>query len=125
MLREARLTIHCAPIWYSYVWIVVLTFKLVQDMAQHHIASIDAVINDPINPRKHRYCMFTCTYVGLGIIIIAYYYSILTSYWKKLKFKISRDWLAYKSKETSSKMLQKNDQAVKSKETGFEDYLLK
>jgi len=30
-----------------------------------------------------------------------------------------------KIKETSSKMLQKNDQAVKSKETSLEDYLLK
>ena len=30
-----------------------------------------------------------------------------------------------KNKEASSKMLQKNNQAVKSKETRFEDYLLK
>jgi len=45
---------------------------------------------------------------------------------EKIKnFKTSRDWLTYKIKETSSKMLQKNDRVVKSKEIRLEDYLLK
>jgi len=41
---------------------------------------------------------------------------------KKLKtLETSRDWLTLK-KETSLKMLQRNYQAVKSKETWFENY---